>query len=74
MQFGGEGVFGYRLTPADERRLLVLLSDIAPLCSAAPATEPSPCGTEVEHVLVLVGRLDVDVGGTHAPPRRRAMR
>jgi transcriptional regulator with XRE-family HTH domain len=60
--FGGEGVDEFQLTPAGERRLLVLQSDIAPGGGSGP--EPYGLETDAEFVHVLAGTLDVDVAGT----------
>ena len=60
--FGGEGVDEFQLTPAGERRLLVLQSDIAPGGGSGP--EPYGLGADAEFVHVLAGTLDIDVGGT----------
>lgn len=61
VQFGGEGVAEFRLTPAGERRFLVLLSEIAP--GGGSGDEPYTLRTDVEFVHVLDGTLDVEVGG-----------
>jgi transcriptional regulator with XRE-family HTH domain len=59
--FGGEGVDEFQLTPAGERRLLVLQSDIAP--GGGSGTEPYSLESDAEFVHVLAGTLDVAVGG-----------
>lgn len=61
VQFGGVGVSEFRLTPAGERRFLVLHSDIAP--GGGSGEEPYTLRTDVEFVHVLEGRLDVEVAG-----------
>lgn len=61
VQFGGQGVSEFRLTPAGERRFLILQSDIAP--GGGSGDEPYVLKTDVEFVHVLEGLLDVEVGG-----------
>lgn len=63
ISFGGEGVAEFRLTPAGERRLLVLQSDIAP--GGGSGDEAYALASDAEFVLVLDGLLDIDVGGAH---------
>ncbi len=64
VQFGGQGVSEFRLTPSGERRFLVLQSDIAP--GGGSGEDPYTLNTDVEFVYVLEGTLDVDVSGvTH---------
>lgn len=60
--FGGQGVDEFQLTPAGERRLLVLQSDIAP--SGGSGDEPYSLASEAEFVHVLQGTLDIEVEGT----------
>lgn len=60
--FGGEGVSEFRLTPAGERRLLVLQSDIAP--AGGSGEEAYGLRSDAEFVLVLQGLLDIEVAGT----------
>jgi transcriptional regulator with XRE-family HTH domain len=60
--FGGAGVDEFQLTPAGERRLLVLQSDIAP--GGGSGSEPYGLEADAEFVHVLAGTLDVDVAGT----------
>ena len=60
--FGGEGVTEYQLTPADEARLLVLESEIAP--GGGSGAEPYGLQSDAEFVHVLDGMLDVEVSGT----------
>jgi transcriptional regulator with XRE-family HTH domain len=60
--FGGEGVDEFQLTPAGERRLLVLQSDIAPGGGSGP--EAYGLAADAEFVHVLAGTLDIDIGGT----------
>lgn len=61
VSFGGEGVSEFRLTPSDERRLLVLQSDIAP--GGGSGEEPYRLPSEAEFVHVLEGVLDIEVDG-----------
>jgi transcriptional regulator with XRE-family HTH domain len=60
--FGGQGVDEFQLTPAGERRVLVLQSDIAP--GGGSGDEPYSLASDAEFVHVLEGTLDIDVGGT----------
>lgn len=60
--FGGEGVREFRLTPAGERRILVLQSDIAP--GGGSGDEAYVLASEAEFVHVLEGTLDIEVAGT----------
>ncbi len=58
--FGGEGVEEFQLTPAGERRLLVLQSDIAP--GGGSGEDAYRLESDAEFVHVLRGTLDVQVG------------
>ena len=60
INFGGQGVVEHLLTPANSR-LQILHSYIEP--SGGGGDEPYTLGGEAEFVLVLQGRLDIDVGG-----------
>lgn len=60
--FGGQGVDEFQLTPAGERRVLVLQSDIAP--GGGSGDEPYSLGSDAEFVHVLEGTLDIEVAGT----------
>ena len=60
--FGGEGVTEYQLTPADESRLLVLQSEIAP--GGGSGEDAYELDSDAEFVHVLDGTLDVEVAGT----------
>jgi transcriptional regulator with XRE-family HTH domain len=59
--FGGQGVDEFQLTPAGERRLLVLQSDIAP--GGGSGEDPYRLGSDAEFVHVLEGTLEVEVDG-----------
>jgi transcriptional regulator with XRE-family HTH domain len=61
--FGGAGVSEFRLTPADEARVLVLLSEIAPGGGSGP--DLYSLGTDAEIAHVIEGTLHVEVGGSH---------
>lgn len=64
VSFGGKAVEEYQLTPADERRLLVLQSDIAP--GGGSGDEAYALQSDAEFVHVLAGTLEVEVaGGVH---------
>ncbi len=60
--FGGEDVTEYQLTPADESRLLVLESEIAP--GGGSGEDAYELDSDAEFVHVLDGTLDVEVAGT----------
>lgn len=57
--FGGTGVEEFQLTPAGERRLLVLQSDIAP--GGGSGDEAYRLDSDAEFVHVLTGALEVHV-------------
>jgi transcriptional regulator with XRE-family HTH domain len=61
--FGGSGVSEFRLTPAEEMRVMLLLSEIAP--GGGSGDEPYSLGTDAEVAHVIEGSLHVEVGGTH---------
>lgn len=61
IQFGGQGLAEYVLTPRSERRVQALISDIAPGGGSGEAYYTLP--TEVEFVFVLSGKLRVDLAG-----------
>ena len=61
--FGGSGVSEFRLTPAEESRVMVLLSEIAP--GGGSGDEPYSLGADAEVAHVIEGSLHVEVGGTH---------
>jgi transcriptional regulator with XRE-family HTH domain len=58
--FGGRSLTEFQLTPAGERRLQVILSEIGPGGGSGEGTYALPA--EVEFALVLDGRLEVTVG------------
>lgn len=60
--FGGSGVDEYQLTPAGERRLLVLASEIAP--GGGSGDDAYSLASEAEFVHVIEGLLDIEVDGT----------
>jgi len=60
VRFGGQGVDEFQLTPAAERRLLVLQSDIAP--GGGSGEEAYALESDAEFVHVLGGTLEVQVG------------
>jgi len=62
VQFGGQGVAEFRLTPASEGRLLVLQSDIAP--GGGSGEDSYVLDSDVEYVHVLAGEIEVEVSGT----------
>jgi transcriptional regulator with XRE-family HTH domain len=57
INFGGEGLVEYLLTPRTEQRLQAILSEIRP--DGGSGTEPYTLPTEVEFVFILEGRLVV---------------
>ena len=59
--FGGDGVDEFQLTPAGERRLQVIQSDIAP--GGGSGEDAYSLGSEAEFVHVLSGTLDIEVDG-----------
>jgi transcriptional regulator with XRE-family HTH domain len=60
INFGGSGVVEHLLTPAGSR-LQIIHSAIEPL--GGGGDEPYTLAGEAEFVLVLEGRLEIDVGG-----------
>lgn len=60
-RLGGSGVEEHQLTPAGERRLLVLSGEIAP--GGGSGEEPYALASEAEFVHVLDGVLEVEVDG-----------
>ena len=59
--FGGAGVDEFQLTPAGERRLQVIQSDIGP--GGGSGDDAYGLGSEAEFVHVVDGTLDIEVGG-----------
>ena len=59
--FGGAGVSEFRLTPADEGRVMLLLSEIAPGGGSGP--EEYSLGSDAEVAHVVEGTLHVEVEG-----------
>ncbi len=63
INFGGKGVREYLLTPAGEKRVQAILSDIEP--GGGSGDEPYSLPTDVEFALVLAGQLRLVVAGEH---------
>jgi transcriptional regulator with XRE-family HTH domain len=61
LTFGGTGMAEYLLTPAGERRLQAILSDIEP--DGGGGDEPYSLPADVEFVFVISGRLAVFLRG-----------
>src|SRR5215467_2565846 len=61
INFGGHGIREYLLTPAGEKRVQALLSDIEP--GGGSGNEPYSLPTDVEFAFVLTGQLRVVVAG-----------
>jgi transcriptional regulator with XRE-family HTH domain len=61
INFGGEGIREYLLTPAGEKRVQAILSEIEP--GGGSGAEPYSLPTDVEFAIVLAGQLRVVVGG-----------
>ena len=61
ISFGGRGLTEFLLTPAGERRLQAILSEIAP--GGGSGDEAYALPAEVEFVFVLEGDLEVTVAG-----------
>ncbi len=61
IDFGGERLEEFRLTPSDEQRLLVMQSVIAP--GGGSGVEPYRLDAEVEFVYVLEGQLHLEIAG-----------
>jgi transcriptional regulator with XRE-family HTH domain len=61
--FGGSGVSEFRLTPADEARVLLLLSEIAP--GGGSGDDAYSLGSDAEVVHVLEGTLQIEVADVH---------
>ena len=63
INFGGNRVREYLLTPAGEKRVQAILSDIEP--GGGSGDEPYSLPTDVEFAFVLAGQLRIDVAGEH---------
>ncbi len=61
VNFGGNGVREYLLTPAGERRVQALLSEIEP--GGGSGEEAYALPTDVEFVFILAGQLQIVVAG-----------
>jgi transcriptional regulator with XRE-family HTH domain len=61
INFGGTGIREYLLTPAGEKRVQALLSEIEP--GGGSGDEPYSLPTDVEFAFVLAGRLQIVVAG-----------
>jgi transcriptional regulator with XRE-family HTH domain len=61
ISFGGRGLTEYLLTPAGERRVQAILSEVAP--GGGSGEEAYALPAEVEFVFVLEGDLEVTVAG-----------
>ena len=62
ISFGGSDVSEYRLTPASEGRVMLLLSEIAPGGGSGDESYSLASDAEIAHV--LDGTLHIEVGGT----------
>ena len=61
INFGGDGIREYLLTPAGEKRVQALLSEIEP--GGGSGDEPYSLPTDVEFAFVLAGQLRIVVEG-----------
>ncbi|MGH3341355.1 MAG: helix-turn-helix domain-containing protein [Carbonactinosporaceae bacterium] len=61
IDFGGQGMREFLLTPRHERRVQTILSEIEPGGGSGPDRYSLP--TDVEFVFVLDGRLELDLAG-----------
>jgi len=61
INFGGDGVKEYLLTPAGEKRVQALLSEIEP--GGGSGDEAYALPTDVEFVFILAGQLEIVVAG-----------
>jgi transcriptional regulator with XRE-family HTH domain len=61
--FGGSGVSEFRLTPAGETRVMLLLSEIAP--GGGSGDEAYSLGADAEVAHVVEGTVHIEVAGTH---------
>jgi transcriptional regulator with XRE-family HTH domain len=60
--FGGTAVSEFRLTPAEESRVMLILSEIAP--GGGSGDDPYSLGSDAEVAYVLEGTLHLTVAGT----------
>lgn len=61
INFGGQKITEYQLTPSSEKRIQVILSDIQP--GGGSGDEPYALPVDVEFVFVLAGELEMTVAG-----------
>jgi transcriptional regulator with XRE-family HTH domain len=59
ISFGGKGMSEYLLTPAHERRMQAILSDIAP--GGGSGDEQYALPADVELVFIMTGRLEITI-------------
>lgn len=63
INFGGTGMREYLLTPAGEKRVQAILSDIEP--GGGSGDEPYALPADVEFVFIVAGELRLEVAGEH---------
>jgi quercetin dioxygenase-like cupin family protein len=63
INFGGKNMTEYVLTPAAEKRVQAILSDIEP--GGGSGNDPYPLPADVEFAYVLAGQLQVTLGDEH---------
>ena len=61
INFGGQKLSEYLLTPSSEKRIQAILSDIQP--GGGSGDEPYSLPADVEFVFVLAGELEMTIGG-----------
>jgi transcriptional regulator with XRE-family HTH domain len=61
INFGGQKISEYLLTPSSEKRMQAILSDIQP--GGGSGDEPYSLPADVEFVFVLAGKLEMTVAG-----------
>jgi transcriptional regulator with XRE-family HTH domain len=61
INFGGQRISEYLLTPSGEKRMQAILSDIQP--GGGSGDEPYSLPADVEFVFVLVGELEMTIAG-----------